>query len=165
MWHRLHWVGRGGAVVTKKTYTVMVVGGAHQEVRRLTIRRLWLSMAGLIAITILIAGFSLSVHYLALSQGTFAAQSLQTENGELKERLQALRGRKQGVCLGHHDVQCLALEELEPSNGEAIAACLERLAGRIGRIRRIVADHGSDVKSGIARCLGNATRGCALPTM
>jgi len=68
-----------------------------------------------------------------------------------QERLQALSERKQGVCLGHRDVQCLALEVLESSNGEAIAECLERLAGRIGRIRQIVADHGSDVKSGIER--------------
>ncbi len=66
-------------------------------------------------------------------------------------RLQALSGRKQGCCLGHRDVQCLALEVLEHSNGEAIADCLERLEGRIGRIRQIVADHGSDVKSGIRR--------------
>jgi hypothetical protein len=68
-----------------------------------------------------------------------------------QERLQGLRGREQGVCLGHRDVQCLALEVLEHSNGEAIAQCLERLSGRIGRIRQIVADHGSDVKSGIGR--------------
>ena len=68
-----------------------------------------------------------------------------------QERLQALSGREQGVCLGHRDVQCLALEVLEHSNGEAIAQSLERLSGRIGRIRQIVADHGSDVKSGIGR--------------
>lgn len=68
-----------------------------------------------------------------------------------QERLQALSGRGQGICLGHQDVQCLALEVLEHSNGEAIAQCLERLSGRIGRIRQIVADHGSDVKSGIGR--------------
>ena len=68
-----------------------------------------------------------------------------------QERLQALRGREQGVCLAHRDVQCLALEVLEHSNGEAIAQCLERLSGRIGPIRQIVADHGSDVKSGIGR--------------
>ena len=40
---------------------------------------------------------------------------------------------------------------LEHSNGEAIAECLEKLEVRIVRIRQIVADHGSDVKSGIGR--------------
>jgi len=68
-----------------------------------------------------------------------------------QERLQAVSGRKQGCCLGHRDVQCLALEVLENSSGEAIVGCLERLEGRIGRIQQIVADHGSDVKSGIGR--------------
>jgi hypothetical protein len=67
-------------------------------------------------------------------------------------RLQALSGREeQGCCLGHQDVQCLALEVLEHSTGEAIAECLERLAGRIGRIQQIVADHGSDVSSALGR--------------
>ena len=68
-----------------------------------------------------------------------------------QERLQALSGRKQGCCLGHRDVQCLALEVLEPSNGEVMANRLERLEGRIGRIQQLVADQGSDVKSGIER--------------
>jgi hypothetical protein len=68
-----------------------------------------------------------------------------------QSRLQALSGREQGCCLSHRDVECLALEVLEHSNGEAIAECLERLERRIGRIRQIVADHGSDVKSGIGR--------------
>ena len=67
-------------------------------------------------------------------------------------RLQALSERdEQGCCLGHQDVQCLALEVLEHSTGEAIAECLERLAGRIGRIQQIVADHGSDVSSALGR--------------
>ena len=66
-----------------------------------------------------------------------------------QERLQALSGRKQGCCLGHHDVQCLAIEVLEHSTGAVIADRLERLESRIGRIQQIVADHGSDVNSGI----------------
>jgi hypothetical protein len=66
-------------------------------------------------------------------------------------RLQALSGREQGCCLSHCDVEWLALEVLEHSNGEVIAECLERLEVRIGRIQQIVADHGSDVKSGIGR--------------
>ena len=68
-----------------------------------------------------------------------------------QSRLHALSGREQGCCLSHRDVECLALEVLEHSNGEVIAACLERLERRIGRIRPLVADHGSDVKSGIGR--------------
>ena len=55
-------------------------------------------------------------------------------------RLQALSGRAQGCCLSHRDVEWLALEVLEHSNGEAIAECLEKLEVRIGRIRQIVAD-------------------------
>jgi hypothetical protein len=67
-------------------------------------------------------------------------------------RLQALSGRDEhGCCLGHQDVQCLALEVLAHSTGDVIAECLERLAGRIGGIRQIVADRGSDVRSGIGR--------------
>lgn len=68
-----------------------------------------------------------------------------------QERLQILSEREQGCCLGHHDVQWLGLEVLEHSNGDIIADCLEKLEGRIGRIQQIVADHGSDLKSGIER--------------
>jgi len=65
-------------------------------------------------------------------------------------RLQALSEReKQGCSLGHQDVACLALEVLEHSTGEVIANRLECLEARIGRIRQIVADHGSDVQSGL----------------
>ena len=41
--------------------------------------------------------------------------------GLLPSRLHALRGREQGCCLSHRDVECLAREVLEHSNGEVIA--------------------------------------------
>jgi hypothetical protein len=56
-----------------------------------------------------------------------------------------------GWALGHRDVQLLEMEVMTHPNGERIAAILERLQARIGPIRQLVADHGSDLKRGIER--------------
>ncbi len=52
--------------------------------------------------------------------------------------------------LTHQDLQMLALEPVEESNGAIVDQQLETLAEEIGFPREIVSDHGSDLKRGIA---------------
>ncbi len=51
--------------------------------------------------------------------------------------------------LGHHDVELLALEIMENPTGDAVYQCLETLSEKVGIVRQIVADHGSDIRKGI----------------
>jgi hypothetical protein len=52
-------------------------------------------------------------------------------------------------CLGHEDVQLLALVPMEHSTGLAVDDQLEQVAARTGVPRLLVSDHGSDVKKGV----------------
>lgn len=51
--------------------------------------------------------------------------------------------------LSHQDLEVLALEPVEKSNGEIVNGQLEKIAGKVGVPRAIVSDHGSDIKRGI----------------
>lgn len=51
--------------------------------------------------------------------------------------------------LAHHDVQVLHLEVVSHSTGELVAKQLRELAGRIGRPRQVVSDHGADLIKGM----------------
>lgn len=61
----------------------------------------------------------------------------------------AVRLSETGFALGHQDVEVLDMAVMTSSQGEIIAQKLERLSGKIGRPRQILADYGSDVKKGI----------------
>jgi hypothetical protein len=52
--------------------------------------------------------------------------------------------------LTHQDLQMLALEPVDKSNGAVVDRQLEALAEKTGVPREIVSDHGSDLKCGIA---------------
>lgn len=51
--------------------------------------------------------------------------------------------------LSHQDLEVLALEPVDKSNGEVVNGQLEEIAGKVGVPRAIVSDHGSDIKRGI----------------
>ncbi len=51
--------------------------------------------------------------------------------------------------LSHQDLEVLALEPVDKSNGEVVNRQLEEIAGKVGVPRAIVSDHGSDIKRGI----------------
>ena len=55
-----------------------------------------------------------------------------------------------GYCPGHGDMQVLRIEVTELGTGEALSASLEDLSRQVGIPTQIVADHGSDVRKGIA---------------
>jgi len=51
--------------------------------------------------------------------------------------------------LSHQDLEVLALEPVDKSNGEVVKRQLGAIAGKVGVPRAIVSDHGSDIKRGI----------------
>ena len=59
--------------------------------------------------------------------------------------------RHTGYRLAHHDVTVLALEVMTHASGANVAAVLQRVQQRVGKIVQVVADHGGELCNGIKR--------------
>ncbi len=57
--------------------------------------------------------------------------------------------KTEGYTLQHQDVTVLGIDVVTHSTGEMVADQLEKVAGKVGTPRQILADHGSDIKKGI----------------
>jgi hypothetical protein len=57
--------------------------------------------------------------------------------------------QEQGGPLSHQDLEVLALEPVEKSDGQIVQKQLEETATMVGTPRAIVSDHGTDIKRGI----------------
>jgi hypothetical protein len=55
-----------------------------------------------------------------------------------------------GYCPSHRDMEVLKIEVTELGTGEALSTSLEDLSKKVGVPSQIVADHGSDVRKGVA---------------
>jgi len=75
------------------------------------------------------------------------------------------RFRQADFCLTQHDTEVLALEIFTQSNGEAVAACLERLSARVGVAKQIVSDQGGDIKKGIQLYQANHSEVIYIPDL
>ncbi|MDJ0578272.1 MAG: hypothetical protein QNJ65_24350 [Xenococcaceae cyanobacterium MO_234.B1] len=51
--------------------------------------------------------------------------------------------------LQHHDLDILAIEIVEKTQGEIIESLIDNLANTVGKPLQIISDHGSDIKKGI----------------
>jgi len=72
-------------------------------------------------------------------------------------RLSALHGR----CLGHEDVEPIALVPVRESNGEIVFKQLEEAVAATGVPRQIIGDHGTDLVSGVERfCRAHPETSC-----
>jgi murein DD-endopeptidase MepM/ murein hydrolase activator NlpD len=115
----------------------MVVGGAHQEVRRHTVRRSSLLIAGtaLLSCVVLLAG--LSVHYAALSTHTFDAMQVRAENERLQDRVAALKSDVAAVesrleALSKHDQRLREMTHVAVAAPELAMGPLRQPAGASG---------------------------------
>ena len=64
--------------------------------------------------------------------------------------------RHTGYRLAHH-VTVLALEVMTHASGANVAAVLQRVQQRVGKIVQVVADHGGELCNGIKRLQARAT--------
>ncbi len=60
-----------------------------------------------------------------------------------------------GTCLSHEDVEPIALVPVKQSNGEIVYQQLEENVEKTGVPREIIADHGSDLRSGMEKFCRN----------
>ncbi len=58
--------------------------------------------------------------------------------------------RQLGGELSHHDLEVIALEPVEHSDGATVCRQLQEAARKTGAPRMIASDHGSDIKNGVA---------------
>jgi len=123
--------------VRNQSYTLMVVGGAHQDVRRLTVhRRRVLSVFGLVVagFVVVVASF---VHSIVIGGSAIEAGALRAENALLAERLAALRTKTTALAddvrsIERADEDLRALADLPARSRELAMGPLRSPAGAAG---------------------------------
>jgi murein DD-endopeptidase MepM/ murein hydrolase activator NlpD len=81
----------------RESYTLMIVGDAHREVRRHRLEYRHIRLAFLVAVLVFVSGAAITSHGLSLLGQPFDSASLRAENQTLEERLLRLRAHAAAV--------------------------------------------------------------------